>query len=115
MLKLWLMSKACTMSVMILLTASQNKLQNLIQSNTPAARVSTRDIQSRRLSHLGRAIGSVVTETQAIPKDSDDTYLIQQYSDWLAELKSELKTIHQELLTLGLDERDELFNVYARS
>ena len=38
---------------------------------------------------------------------------MQQYSDRLAELKSELKSIHGEL-TLGLDEADELFSVYAR-
>ena len=91
-----------------------NKLQKVIKLNTPAAKVGNKDIQSRRLSHLGRAIDSVDTEIQAIPEECDDTYLVQQYSDRLAELKSELKSVHGELLTLGLDEADELFNVYAR-
>ena len=87
---------------MILLTSSQTNFRKLSnQYYTPAARVG-RDIQSRRLSHLGRAIESVATEIQAIPEDSDDH--TTQYSDPLAELKSELKTIHGELLTLGLDE-----------
>ena len=91
-----------------------DKLQKVIKSRPTAARVGDKDIQSRRLSHLRRTVNSVDTEIQAIPEDSDDTYLMQQYDDHLAEFKSELKSVHQELLTLGLEETDELFNVHDR-
>ena len=88
--------------------------QKIIKSNLPAASASTKDIQSRKLSHLGRALELVGTEIQSIPEDSDDTYLLQQYSDRLDEFKTELKAIHAELFAFGPEETDDLFNVYAR-
>lgn len=49
-----------------------------------------------------------------LSEGSDDTYLMQQYSDGLAEYKSELKGIQGEHLALGLEESDDLFGVCTR-
>ena len=65
-----------------------SQLQRIIKSNLPAASAGARDIQSRKLSHLGQALELVGTEIQSIPEDSDDTYLLQQYSDRLDEFKA---------------------------
>ncbi len=85
-------------------------IQKILTHNVIATKTGSRHVQSRRLTHLGRAIDSVIAEVQAIPEDCDDTCLIQQYGDQLAEIKTELKGIHGELLLLALEERDELFN-----
>ena len=48
-----------------------------------------------------------------VPEDSDDTYLLQQYADRIAEFRTDLKTTQGELLSLGLEETDDLLTVHA--
>ena len=90
------------------------KLQKIIKSNAPVARDDSRSILSRKLSHLRRAIESVDSEIRAVPEYSEDPYLVQQYDDRLAELKSELKSVHGELLVLNLEETDELYTLHSQ-
>ena len=67
---------AYLMNMTSLVNLLTSRLQKIIKANRPTAKVVTKDMQSRKLSHLEQAIVSANTEVEAIPKDSEDTYNI---------------------------------------
>ena len=56
---------------------------------------------------------STQTNIRTIPADSTDTHLLRQYEENLADLKTELKDVWEDLLKLGLDGADEAFTQHA--
>ena len=72
---------------------------------TPSSDTSGRRLIARKLAHLKKKLDSAAT---AIGADSVDVCLLQQYEANLADYKRELGDIHNQILALDLDDKDEL-------
>ena len=70
-------------------------------------------IQDRKLLQ-DKDLASGKDEIAALLTHPKDTCLIQQYADWLAEFKTEIKGVHECFLSLDLEESDELFTTYTK-
>ena len=57
-------------------------------------------ILSRKLNHLEKAITTIRDTITAIPPESDDISLLEQYSEQLTDHKATLSIIHEELLSV---------------
>ena len=67
-----------------------------------------RKIVSRRLSYLKNNLSAVNTAVYALTAESAELHLLHQYQKQLSDFKKELGDIHQTLLSLGVEEGDEL-------
>ena len=72
---------------------------------TPSSDPSGRRLVARKLAHLKKKLDSFAT---AIGAESVDICLLQQYEVNLADYKRELVDIHNQILALDLDDKDEL-------
>lgn len=67
-----------------------------------------RKIVSRRLSYLKNNLSAVNTAVHALTAESAELHLLHQYQEQLSDFKKELGDIRQTLLSLGVEEGDEL-------
>ena len=65
-------------------------------------------IASRRLSYLKNNLSAVSTAVHALTAESAELYLLHQYQEQLSDFKKELGDVRQTLLSLGVEEGDEL-------
>ena len=63
---------------------------------------------ARRLSRLELGFKNRERELCALSDDHDDSYLLEQYMEQLADHKRELSTIHEDLMSLELENGHEL-------
>lgn len=84
------------------------RLQKLIVTCSTIADPDVRRIPSRRLTRLGKSLSSVTDQIESLTGDSPDTCLILQYEEQVSDLKKELVSVRDSLLTLDLDDSDEL-------
>ena len=83
------------------------RVERLIAACSSASDSGAKKIASRRLSHLKRNLSSL-NEAVFAMEGSAETPLLKQYQEQLTDFKQELADVRHELLTLGLDEHDEL-------
>ena len=67
-----------------------------------------RKIVSRRLSYLKNNLSAVNTAVHALTAESAGLHLLHQYQEQLSDFKKELGDVRQTLLSLGVEEGDEL-------
>ena len=84
------------------------RVQQLIISCDNSSRSSPRKIALRRLQRLNKALSSISDATDSLTAGSDDTCLLHQHEESLADLKRELGEVRNCLLPLDLEDGDEL-------
>ena len=86
------------------------RVQQLISACTRASSgdANPRRIASRRLSHIQKSLSSVDDAIKALTGDSDDTFVLHQYEEQLTDYKRELSDVRTSLLSIDLDDGDEL-------
>ena len=67
-----------------------------------------RKIVLRRLSYLKNSLSAVSTAVHALTAESAELHLLHQYQEQLSDFKKELGDVRQTLLSLGVEEGDEL-------
>ena len=90
------------------------RIQQLINVCTPPSDASPRKIASRRLSHLQKSLSSIHTAIASLSKGPDDTCLLRQYEEQLGDCKKEVTDIRSSLISLDLEEGDELSTLQVR-
>ena len=93
------------------------RLTELTKSATPTTGTTAdnereRRILSRKLAHLDRTLHSLDEKVSALP-EGPDKHLVKQYKEQLVDVKGNLHDIHNELLSLDLDEENELFAMHS--
>ena len=85
------------------------RVQQLITlSASPSSDTDPRKIASRRLARLQKSISSVKDAVTALKGDSDDAFVLRQYEEQLTDHKKELSDIRTSLLSIDLEDGDEL-------
>ena len=84
------------------------RIQQLINLCTSFSEDSPRKLASRRLIHLQKSMSPISAAVAALSGEPDDTCLLQQYEEQLSDCKRELADLRSGLLSLDLDETDEL-------
>ena len=75
-----------------------------LESTTP----DTQKVTARRLSRLELSLKDTEAGLDALSDDHSDSSLLEQYTEQLADHKRELSTIHEDLISLDLDNDHEL-------
>ena len=70
--------------------------------------LAARKIASRRLSYLKNNLSAVNIAVHALIAESAELHLLHQYQEQLSDFKKELGDVRQTLLSLGVEEGDEL-------
>ena len=85
-------------------------VQQLISACTHASSsdANPRRIVSCRLAHIQRSLSSVNDAIRALTGDSDDTFVLRQHEEQLTDYKRELSDVHASLLSIDLNDGDEL-------
>ena len=84
------------------------RLQKLITTCTSIADPDVRKIPSRKLTRLEKNLTSMNDQIKALTSDSGDSCLIHQFEEQVSDLKKELSSVRDSLLSLDLDDSDEL-------
>ena len=84
------------------------RLQQLCDAVKSPVDSPTRNLLSRKLSHLEKLLATARTTIAGIPDEDDDRILILQYEEHLKTYKSELATIYQEIIEADISEDDAL-------
>ena len=91
------------------------RVQQLITlSASPSSDTDPRKIASRRLARLQKSISSVKDAVTALKGDSDDAFVLKQHEEQLTDFKKELSDIRTSLLSIDLDDGDELNTSQAK-
>jgi hypothetical protein len=88
-------------------------IKRLIDVHTSCSDDGPRKLLSRRLSHLRKGLTSVGEEIRKMGAEPGDTCLIRQRQEQLTELKEELGDVSKTLLSLDLDDGDELVELQS--
>ena len=83
-------------------------IQQLINICTSSSETSPCKIASRRLSHLQRNLSSISAAITSLPGGPNDICILRQYQEQLGHCKKELADVRGSLLSLDLEEADEL-------
>ena len=83
-------------------------IRQLVSACTPSSDLSLRKIASRRLSHLQKSLSSVRMAITTSGEEPLDVCLLCQYEEQLNDCKKELADVRNSLLSLDLEEADEL-------
>ena len=84
------------------------RVQQLITACTSSSDANPRKIASRRLARLQKSLSSVSDAIKALPGESDDAFVLRQHEEQLADFKKELSDIRTSLLSIDLEDGDEL-------
>ncbi len=68
-----------------------------------------RRIINRKLAHVERTLQSIYDSVSALDPEAPDKHLVKQYEEQLSDIKSNLNTIHSDLLSLEIEDTDELY------
>ena len=90
------------------------RLQKLIATCSTIADPDVRKIPSRRLTRLDKSLSSIADQVESLTGDSSNTCLIHQYEEQVSDLKKELASVRDSLLSLDLDDSDELYVTVAK-
>ena len=85
-------------------TSTAHALTPLIESSTPDPHKMT----ARRLSRLELGLKNTESGLSVLSEDHDDSSLLEQLMEQLADHKRELSTIHEDLISLDLENNHEL-------
>ena len=83
------------------------RIKQLITVRT-SSDATPRRVASRRLAHVRKAVSDVFAAVVTLSGDSYDAHLLHQYEKRLIDLRKELSETRSSLLTLELDESDDL-------
>ena len=83
--------------------------QQLINACTPSSDTPLRKIASRRLTHLKKALSSIKTAITSSDDELVDVCLLSQYEEKLGDCKKELVDVRNSLLSLDMEETDEVY------
>ena len=90
------------------------RLSQLTKSATPTAPSDReRRILNKKLTHIDRTLHSVNEAVSAIDSASPDKHLVKQYEVQLGDIKSNLRDAHSDMLSLELEEGDDLDTLYS--
>ena len=89
------------------------RIQQLANACTPSSNPPLRKIASRGLSHLKKALSSVRTAIASSEEGSMDVCLLRQYEEELSDCKKQLADVRNSLMSLDLEESDELSTLQA--
>ena len=89
------------------------RIQQLANACTPSSNPPLRKIASRGLSHLKKALSSVRTAIASSEEGSMDVCLLRQYEEELSDCKKQLADVRNSLMSLDLEELDELSTLQA--
>ena len=82
-------------------------------SPTPPVTPTEKNLLTKKLRYLEKSIGTTATNLMGLPDDSDDAALFLQHEAQLADYKSQLSVIHEELLAADhILEDDPLFKLH---
>ena len=87
--------------------------QFITNSSSPVTSRNTK-ASSHKLQHLERSLGSTDKALAALSSDHDDLALLEQHCEQLCDYKRELAAVYEDLVTLDLDEKDDLIILYAK-
>lgn len=87
------------------------RISHVISSCTASTDPQPRRVLSKRLAHLRRSLASVGTEITRMEADPSDVCLVRQREEQLRELKLELNDASRTLLSLDLDDGDDLMTL----
>ena len=97
------------------IAALRLRLSQLTRSTTPTIpNDCERRILSRRLAHIDRTLHSVEEAVSAVDPGSPDRHLMRQYREQLDDVKRDMHGAHSDLLSLELEESDDLHTTYSR-
>ncbi len=68
-----------------------------------------RRIINRKLAHVERTLQSIHDSVSALDPEAPDKHLVKQYEEQLNDIKSNLNTTHSDLLSLEIEDTDELY------
>ena len=85
-------------------TSTAHALTPPIESSTPDPHKMT----ARRLSRLELSLNNTESGLSVLSEDHDDSSLLEQFMEQLADHKRELSTIHKDLISLDLENDHEL-------
>ena len=89
------------------------RLQKLCDAVKSPVDSPTRNLLSRKLSHLEKLLATAHTAITGIPDEDGDRTLILQYEEHLKTYKSELATIYQEIIEADIPEDDALCRLHS--
>ena len=84
------------------------RVRQLVSACTPSSDLSLHKIASRRLSHLQKSLSSIRMAITTSGEEPLDVCLLRQYEEQLSDCKKELADVRNSLLSLDLEEADEL-------
>ena len=87
------------------------RVQQLITACAPTSDTNPCKIASRRLARLQKSLSSVDDSVKALTVDSDDAITLRQHEEQLADFKKELCDIRTSLLSVDLEEDDDLYKL----
>ena len=67
-----------------------------------------RKLATRRLAHVGKSLSNISTSIRKLSGDASEAHVLRQYDEQLIDLKKELSETRNSLLTLELDDTDDL-------
>ena len=89
------------------------RLSQLTKSAKPTAPSDReRRILNKKLTHIDRTLHSVNEAVSAIDSASPNKHLVKQYEVQLGDIKSNLRDAHSDMLSLELEEGDDLDTLY---
>ena len=90
------------------------RIQKLVSvcSSSSTSPSNPRNLQSRKLQRLEKELISVSEATTALDKKVNNTCRLQLHQEQLSEFRRELAEIHDALLTMGLDDSDDLMETH---
>ena len=83
------------------------RIEHLIYTFSSSEDSDSRKIASRRLFRLGKKFASIKDAISSLTEDTEPC-LVQQYGEQIQDIKKELVDTHNSLLTVELNEADEL-------
>ena len=84
------------------------RVQRLINSCAPSSVSDPRKIASRRLTYLQKSLSSARDAIRAFSGGDDDVFLLRQHEEQLVDYKKELSDVRSSLLSVDLEDEDDL-------
>ena len=88
-------------------------IQQLIKKCSSVSDSSIRRTLSHSLIDLQGRLASVKTSFATLPDTPEQVHVLHQYNEQLPDFKTELGTIRQSVLTIGVESTDKLFATIA--
>ena len=94
-------------------TSLSVRLQQLIVKHSGPGATNARKSLSRKLSRLERSLKAVDEALGAVGEDHDGVPLLEQHREQLADYKKQLTAVYEDLVSLDLDDEDELMVLHV--